>query len=214
LKNTQTVSTILDLVESYDSDERHALRVKKLALRLFDELQPLHHMGNTERIWLLAAALLHDIGKAVNPQKHNKLACRIISECRGLPFRRRERKTIGLIARYHRGSLPRDDHKYYRKLDAESRLYVRKLASLLRLADGLDKGHLDLVEYLQCDIRRKRIRLRVISKGALAVGQAIRKADLLEEVFGRRVDIEVETISQPFDTDADIETDTLYAGVC
>jgi exopolyphosphatase/guanosine-5'-triphosphate,3'-diphosphate pyrophosphatase len=170
-------------------------------------------VGNTERIWLLAAALLHDISKTENPKKHHKLACRIIVNASELPFRREERVIIGLIARYHRGPLPHNYHKYYRNLDAETRLYIRKLAALLRLADGLDKGHIDLVEDVQCDIRRKHILIDIISRDVSAVSHAMRKADLFAEVFDRRAVLQIKMVPQLLDRDVDPEPDSLYIGV-
>jgi exopolyphosphatase/pppGpp-phosphohydrolase len=155
-------------------------------LRLFDELQPLHGMGNTERIWLRAAAMLHDVGKAQDPKGHHKMAQEIIICCSQLPFRAEERVIIGLVARYHRGSLPQGDHRHFQDLDTDSRRYVKRLASLLRLADGLDKGHCDLVEALECEIRRRRVHVRVVSREPLNIGSALSKADLFERVFQKK----------------------------
>ena len=61
-------------------DEKHAIDVNELALKLFDEFQDLHRMGNTERIWLETAALLHDAGKPQNKGIHHKLARNMIED--------------------------------------------------------------------------------------------------------------------------------------
>ena len=68
LRGTEIVNAIIGIGEAYGFETEHALQVTRLALRLFDELQPLHGMGNTERIWLRAAAMLHDVGKARGPE--------------------------------------------------------------------------------------------------------------------------------------------------
>lgn len=213
MKATESITTIIGVGEAHRFETKHAFQVTRLALRLFDDLQPLHGMGNTERIWLRAAAMLHDVGKRDDPKEHHKLAQEIIIRSSSLPFRAEERVIIGLIARYHRGSLPKDDHKYYRDLDRETRRYVGKLASLLRLADGLDKGHKSLVEGLQCDISRRRVVISLVSREVLSVGSALTKADLFEHIFRKRAVFRMAVASRCRKSNLDVDTKPAYAEV-
>lgn len=206
MRGTDIVNTIIEVGEAYGFEVNHALQVTRLALRLFDELQPLHGMGNTERIWLRVAAMLHDVGKNQDPKNHHKVAREIIVRSTKLPFRGEERVIIGLVARYHRGSLPQEGHKHFKDLDADARRYVRKLAALLRLADGLDKGRCDLVRGLQCGIRRQRVHIALVSRDTLDVGSALSKADLFESVFRKtpvfHATIPEQSRNRPLDLDA------------
>jgi exopolyphosphatase / guanosine-5'-triphosphate,3'-diphosphate pyrophosphatase len=210
-KGTGMINALRGVGQAYGFEARHAVQVTRLASRLFDDLQPLHGMGNTERIWLRAAAMLHDVGKRQDPKNHHKAAQEIIIGSLKLPFRSEERVIIGLVARYHRGSLPYDDHKYYRDLDGEARLYVRKLASLLRLADGLDKGHSDLVEGLRCDIRRRRVLIRIVSRDPMNTASARGKADLFECVFRRKVVLAVGIVHRSSSPALDFRHGLAYA---
>ena len=191
---------------------QHAARVCDLALRLFDELQPLHRMGNTERIWLRSAALLHDVGKADDPKRHHKVAFRFILHCRELPFRYEERLIVALVARYHRGPLPRADRGWFGGLAADEQLCVAKLASLLRLADGLDAGRSRLVEDVCCEIRQHSVMLHVCSRDLLAVDKVLRKAEFFEHVCDRRVVISVEVDPHRLEFGLDPALDCVYAG--
>jgi len=211
LRNTEIFNAVAEFGESYDYEPGHALHVSRLALRLFDQLQPLHGMGNTERIWLRAAAMLHDIAKVRDPQNHHKLARDIILDASELPFRRRERRIIGLIARYHRGPLPQDDHRHFRDLDADEQLCVRKLAALLRLADGFDKGHAQLVESLDCGTRRHFVHLRATSRDVLPIDSIFSKADLFAQVFRRRVTIHVSIGRPGLESALDLSASFAYA---
>lgn len=202
-----------ELGEAYDFELSHARHVCRLALRLFDQLQPLHGMGNTERIWLRAAAMLHDVAKTLDGRNHHKLARDIIIHAGDLPFRKEERIIIGLVARYHRGSFPHDGHRYFADLDGDARLYVRKLAALLRLADGLDKGHSQLVESLHCDVRRRTMLLRVVSRDALNIGAILGKADLFEQVFQVKIAVHVSINHRYFDTGLDFDAPLAYAEI-
>jgi exopolyphosphatase/pppGpp-phosphohydrolase len=211
LRGTGIINAIIGVGEAHGFEAEHALQVTKLALRLFDELQPLHDMGNTERIWLRAAAMLHDVAKAQDPKNHHKVAQEIIVRSAKLPFRTEQRVIIGLIARYHRGALPRNDHRYFEDLDADGRRYVRKLAALLRVADGLDKGHTSLVESLECDIRRRRVLLQLVSRGAVNLSSALSKADLFNDVFCKEVVIRVAVARSRPDSTLDLDSGLAYA---
>jgi exopolyphosphatase/pppGpp-phosphohydrolase len=191
--------------------KKHSLRVGRWALGLFDELQPLHRMGNTERIWLWLAALLHDVGKSEDRRIHHKLARDIISGCTTLPFQKQQRRMIGLVARYHRGSFPHDSHKYYRSMDSESRLYVGRLASLLRLADGLDKLPRRAVTDVTCLIGPDHVILNLFGEGPIDLRTAQRKADLFEHTFGKALCIRVQEDARKCRPNLDTEPTTAYA---
>jgi exopolyphosphatase/pppGpp-phosphohydrolase len=178
---------VMDFGLSIRNERRHPIQVCRLSCMLFDELQSLHHMGNTERIWLQTAALLHDIGKSICNEDHNKKSRDMIIKSAKLPFDKKERKIIGLIARYHRGALPNRNHRYYGKLDSESRYYIRKLAALLRLADGLDGNHQSSVMDLPCHITEDNIMICPETEGTFDAQKAIAKVDLLEDVLNRKI---------------------------
>ena len=106
MKTAAILEDAIELCGGDDFEHQHARQVAKLSLKLFDKLQPFHRMGNSERIWLRVASLLHDVGKSVSGEYHNKASRDIIVNEANLPFRKRVRKMIGLIARYHQGALP------------------------------------------------------------------------------------------------------------
>jgi exopolyphosphatase/guanosine-5'-triphosphate,3'-diphosphate pyrophosphatase len=106
-----------------------------------------------------------------------------------LIFDRREREIVALVARYHRKVLPHVGHEYFAALDAEDRRRVEVLAGVLRVADGLDRGHNNVVQDLQCRVSSRQITVRCqttrIADGEFAA--ADKKADLMERTFGRRL---------------------------
>lgn len=204
-------TAVAEYGERHGFEAGHAHQVARLALQLFDQLQPLHGMGNTERIWLCTAAILHDIGKRWDARRHHKLARDLILAGSSLPFRRGERTIIALVARYHRGPLPHDHHKHFRDLDGEARLYVKKLAALLRVADGLDKGHVQLVESVQCAARPGGVLIQVLSRDVLNINAILRKVDLLEQVFRRRITVRVSIRRPRLDSFLDADPSLVYA---
>jgi exopolyphosphatase/guanosine-5'-triphosphate,3'-diphosphate pyrophosphatase len=170
-------------------EKKHADQVTRLALRLFDELKSLHRMGRVERSWLKVAGLLHDIGWIEGRKKHHKTARRIILKTPLLPIRLRERRILGEIVRYHRKALPQLRHPGFRKLAARDRKAVQVLASLLRVADGLDVSHASVVKTLSCHITRTRIAAlcRVAGPADAERAAAMKKGRLVENVFHRNL---------------------------
>src|SRR5205814_1069136 len=96
---------------------------------------------------------------------------------------------IATIARYHRRSSPKDRHQEFQRLTPQERIVVRRLAALLRVADGLDRGHRRHVRSLRVARRGAGLQIDVAAeKGSeLEVWSARQKADLLEEVCGGEV---------------------------
>jgi exopolyphosphatase/guanosine-5'-triphosphate,3'-diphosphate pyrophosphatase len=71
---------------------------------------------------------------------------------------------------------------------------VRRISALLRVADGLDRGHMAVVETLRCVVTDDLIRITALPRYAgadlaLECWGATRKADLLAKLAGRKVEI-------------------------
>ncbi len=177
-----------------DPEPSHAEQVCRLALQLFDQLHELHQLGEAERVLLEAAALLHDIGWSVSGTKHHKHAARLIGEHPWKNASPLEVLQIAALARYHRKAHPSSSHRILGQLDAEHLETVRRLAALLRVADGLDRSHGDRVRRIRARLQEDRCTLLLQSDGpcSLDIWGAQRKRQLWEEVFGLRLEFEQE----------------------
>ncbi len=193
-----TLSAVIQLAQTCDYDSSHTTQVTRLALRIFDQLQPLHNLGALERDWLHYAGLLHDIGWIEGWKEHHKVSLRIILDTPLLPFSNKERLIIGSIARYHRKALPDVKHDHFAALSEEERPTVEVLASMLRLADGLDSSHQRRVRDVACRVTEKKIVIRVEVQGEAVEEQkdGEAKSDLMARVFGRKIVLEWKPISK------------------
>ena len=194
---TATFSAVLQLAQTCEFDSAHTHQVARLALRMFDELQPLHKLTSKERDWLHYAALLHDIGWIEGWKGHHKTSLRIIMTTPLLPFSNKERMIIGSVARYHRKSLPDVKHDHYAALSPEERAIVDILAGILRLADGLDSSHQSRIRDVQCKITNRKIILKCFAlfETMDEIQAAQGKSDLLKKVFDREVEIKWEDVA-------------------
>lgn len=186
------LQTVLRLAQTCEFEVNHSLHVTRLAISLFEQLAPLHHLGEKERTWLIYAGLLHDIGWIEGGKEHHKVSLRIILTTPMLPFSNKERLVIGSIARYHNKSLPNKKHDHYQALEPHEQRITCILAGILRLADGLDYTHSQRVEKVRCQIGAKKITLtcHVSVEAPEEYQAALQKGDLLEKTFERKLVLE------------------------
>ena len=137
-----------------DSDPGHSALVAQLALQLYDGLARAGVFPATEgtRRILEAAALLHDVGRSKSKRGHHKQSYRLVRRLAPpLGWTSRELATIAVVARYHRGVLPRPDHKCLTRFPPTSRLAIMRLAGILRLANAFDLSHEQKIRLLQVE---------------------------------------------------------------
>jgi CHAD domain-containing protein len=126
-----------------DPDFLHSQRVAHLSLSLFDGLKQAGLMAQNgehdSRAVLHAAALMHDVGKAKGDKSHHKDSFRMVRNLNPpLGWSARELQLAAVVARYHRGELPRPRKKSVQLLELPDRRVVLQLAGVLRLANSLD----------------------------------------------------------------------------
>jgi CHAD domain-containing protein/HD superfamily phosphodiesterase len=129
-----------------DPDFPHSERVASLSLQLYDGLlgtgwEPAVD-GSSARSSLLAAALLHDVGKSAGDKGHHKTSRDLIRE-HGNPlgWKPADTQRAAIVARFHRGALPTRKHKLLRDLLPHEQKAIIQLAAILRLANALDATH-------------------------------------------------------------------------
>ena len=189
-KDRQAVAGSLALGRRYLFDEAHALQVSRLAASLFDQLQKVHGLGAAERRMLLAAAVLHDIGAFVGYKKHHKHSLYLIANSEVPELTQRETEIVANLARYHRKGVPAEHHEAFTALPADDRDRVVKLASILRIADALDREHLQAVRGVTAKVTRGgKLKLDLDADGDLLLERWAlrRKADLFALTFGLEV---------------------------
>ncbi len=176
----------LTLGRRYLFDEDHGRHVASLAISLFDQLAEVHGLEPRDRRILLAGAMLHDIGQHISYAKHHKHSLYLIHHSEIPGISPNELPLVALVARYHRRAEPRRGHYLYRDLNPHDRGRVERLAALLRIADSLDREHLQRVHSVEARVHAHRLELRLERRGRLLLEQwALRKkGKLFARIFG------------------------------
>jgi len=176
-------------MDTFDWEPEHMRHVSLLCLKLFDALKPLHNLSEEDRFLLQAAALVHDVGFPQDEAMHHKISKKLILNKTFPGLDARRHSLIALLARYHRKSKPKLKHKLFAGLDSGDRERVRKLAAMLRIADGLDRSHTQNIQNLVCQIGGHNITISFSSyhNPFEELYAARKKAGLFEEVFQKKV---------------------------
>jgi exopolyphosphatase / guanosine-5'-triphosphate,3'-diphosphate pyrophosphatase len=191
--------SVIELAERCGYWPEHAQQVARTALALFDQTRGVHGLTDREREWLEFGALLHDVGVHIGYERHHAHSYYLIRNGGLRGFEPREVEIIALIARYHRRATPKKAHEGYGVLPRDDRRIVRTLASMVRLAEGLDRSHAQVVTGLHLHPRESDYLARLHTSGdaELEVWAAHRHAAPFATLLGRPVSFEVSDGTRP-----------------
>jgi len=129
-----------------DPHPAHARRVLRRSLEIYDGLVSCGVMRKAAihdvdaRELLRIAAITHEVGLAAGRKKHHKRSRRMLEKLDTPPgWTADHLKTVGMVARYHRGALPFAHPAYVRMARAKQHT-VAMLSGILRLAEAVENG--------------------------------------------------------------------------
>ena len=172
------------MLERFETEPGHVLHVAALADQLALTGLMLAGHDPSDRRLLQVAAVLHDIGWAVvapDGKGHHKESARLIREFPWTSLEPAEVELVALTARYHRKALPSVEHGDYASLTPDDQRRVRRMAALLRVADALDRRHIQRVDRISVFAAADGLQIRVHSTDEVGaeLAAAEKKGDLL-----------------------------------
>ena len=161
-----------------------------VALAVFDAIRKTHGMGARERLLLQIAAILHDCGKYISMLNMSDCSYHIIMSTEMIGLSHRERELVANVVRMTHTPFearPGED-VYYGKLGAEDRLVVSKLASILRVAGGLDQTRIQKFKEVKVRLKDGQLVLGVDGETDSAIERGLfdERSRLFETVYGIR----------------------------
>lgn len=178
-----------NIAKRYNSNKQHIQHVLKMALAIFDGMKKIHGMGSRERLLLQIAVLLHDCGKYVSMRDVAECSYSIVMSTEIIGLSQDEREVIANTVRYNT-----QPFEYFEELNhatginTSKYLLVAKLAAILRVANALDRSHLQKIEEMRVSIREKELVLTVETNKDILLEQGLLedKADFFQDVFSVR----------------------------
>ena len=180
-------ASVRNLAAQFHPEFAHTEHVARLALQMWDALGAAgrHPADPDERELLWAAAMLHDIGMAVDYDDHHKHSRYLILNAGLAGFSARETALIAQMARFHRKGAPVLGELAPLARRGDDDLLARS-AALLRLAEMLERAHDQSVQAVRLELADGAARLLLDSRddATLARWSAERERGLFERAFG------------------------------
>ena len=182
----EVISSAMGIADKYKANVEHCRRVRMTAVRLFDALKNEHRLSFRERVFLEAAAIMHEIGIYVSPRGFHKHSCYLIRNSEIFGFTQSEISVVANIARYHRRARPKTTHNEYMSLARENRTVVNKLAALLRLAEAMDTGRNADPEHTKFEVTGDSLVVSVPRESGLSLKRRnfAAEKEMFEDIYG------------------------------
>lgn len=185
-------SAVGNLLWRYPQPVEHVERVRHLALRLVDELRPLHDLGEEDRQLLEAAAAVHDIGKAVGYRDHAEHGAYLLAASPLPGFTQRQQALLSLLVRFHRSGKPKPG-RLASMLRDDDTVRLRQLTACLRLAEYMERTRSGRIRDVTAHVTARSVKLELCADGVPWAEQweTQRQEPVFRRAFGRELVVEI-----------------------
>ncbi len=182
--------SVQNLLQHYAQSKENVEQTRRLAGQLFWGLRPIQGWSDKEFDLLDAAAVLQDVGLAVNYYRHDRHGEYLVSSARLSGFTHREQALMALLVRYHRRGKPRLG-RYRSICHSSDKRLLEALAACLRLADHLDRPKTRHVKDLRVEISEDAITVipLVVQEPRLELWEVEQHRSIFRSAFDRELRI-------------------------
>lgn len=185
----QITNSARNLLRKYHGDETHAECVRMICSKLYDTLKNEIGLDEHAKTLLETAAILHDIGVFIRYDKHNYHSAYIVQNSEIFGLGRTDKTIVAEITKYHKGNLMPQDEESFMILPRSTRMMILKLTAILRIADAMDRGHIQKFSDFSIKIQENNFFIHTKKTNNTVLEQIAlsEKAQMFESVFGYKV---------------------------
>lgn len=174
--------------EAFKCDRKHGALVGEYAGKLFDRLKKLHGLDPSKRLILELAAALHSCGSFIS--QHERCTFDIIRGMDIFGLSSKEALEVAIVA----GDIAGDrSDPAFASLSSREQIAVSKLSAIFRLANAMDKSHLEKLRNVKMSLDEDRVLIKAQSSAnTLLERWAFESAArYFKEVFGLSPELSV-----------------------
>jgi exopolyphosphatase/guanosine-5'-triphosphate,3'-diphosphate pyrophosphatase len=175
----------------FGADQEHLDRMLKFSSEVFDALKPVHRLDSCWKLYLEAATLLRDTGKAISLAGHCEHSYYIVKHADFPAADSWETDFIADLCRFHEGA-KLDLSKLTFEKNKERVEAFRKLLAMLRIIDALDSGPDAKLKLKGVQKKRGQVMLQYSGRGLTGLESlnVEKKAPFFEKVMGAWITVE------------------------
>lgn len=180
-------------IKLYNQDERHVIQVEAICIQLFKQLRVLHKFPRQYLRVLRIAAAMHDTGMQVNYYDHAIHSAYMIlnSNIYGANHRAIVLASFVCLVHRHEDINFSEWSKYRDLLTEEDVDVVKKLGSILKIAESLDRTGKSVIKSLTCDVLGDSVIMKTETEGdsELEIKEAMLAAPDFKKAFKKNLEI-------------------------
>ena len=179
------IACALNISKRYNGSSKRADTLEHITTTIFDSMKKVHGMGQSERLYLRLAAILHDCGKYISLLNVGEASYDIIMATEMIGLSHMEREIVANVVRFNHS-----DFVYYGQaqerpmgLDKASYLTVAKLTAILRLANSLDRSHKQKMKGVKAVLQENELKVDTQEDITLEKGFFQTSTEFFKEVY-------------------------------
>lgn len=176
-----------------ERQQQHLKQVAMLSTIIFRELKVVHKLPKAYLKVLKVAGALHDLGYVINYYKHSAHSAYAILNKEILGLTHREQILASFVASLHHGEEIDIANwiKYQGLFEEDDAIAVKKMGTMLRLAECFDIGMNNVITDIHCDILGDSVIFKTESEGdkSFELSEARLMEKSFEQLFKKRLEI-------------------------
>ncbi len=170
----------------YMGSKKRAETLETLSLAIFDSMKKIHGLGKRERLYLQIAAILHDCGKYISLINLGECSYNIIMSTEMIGLSHAERELVADVVKFnHDEFVYFEDLSKNSSLDKEAYLNMAKLTAILRIANGLDRSHMQKFKNAKITLKDRELIFQIDSQDDITLEKGLfaSRSKFFEEVY-------------------------------
>ena len=179
------IAAARNIAKRYKSSQAHIRYTEEVCIEIFNKMKKLHGLKNRDRLLLQIAAILHNCGKYISLANVSECAYNIIMATEIIGLSHDERKIIANVVYYNTAEFDYYDEADPSDLSREEYLLIAKLTAILRIANALDRSHLQKCKGAVITLKEDQLAINVQTQQDLSLEKITlaERAAFFEEVF-------------------------------
>ena len=182
------ISVTRQVAKHYESDMDHTQNVEQLSMAIFDSIRKFSGLTQRDRLLLQVSGILHDCGKYVNMMHGTDNTYYLVLNTEIIGLSEAEKRIVANVIRFNSNGEVPEFAEVSGEMDHMDYVRMLKMAAILRLANGMDRSHLQRIQDVRVSVKDNELKImaNTIYDITLEQGMMENRAHFFEQIYGLR----------------------------